>query len=229
MVALITAAELQAIPLFKDLESSLLEGLLDRHRLLEMAAAQTLFMQSDWGETLVVLLSGIAKVRLFSADGDEVILSLLGAGDLIGEMSLLDGDSRSADVVTLTPVRLLKLQGGPFLRALQQQPILALQLARLEASRLRDINRRFAIQRSDATTRVLDALAYLAVKGSLQQDPLDPIPALPQAEIAILAGLARETLSRTLSKLRSRDIIVEAGEGWRLASLQPLQRRGLLP
>jgi CRP-like cAMP-binding protein len=76
---------------------------------------------------------------------------------------------------------------------------------------------------------VLDALAYLAVKGSLERDPLHPIPVLAQGEIAILAGLARETLSRTLSKLRSRAIVIEAGEGWRLATLQPLQRRGLLP
>jgi CRP/FNR family cyclic AMP-dependent transcriptional regulator len=229
MVAQISAAELQSIPFFKDLDLSLLESLLERHRLADLSAAETLIMQSDWGENLMVLLSGIAKVRLFSADGDEVVLSLLGAGDLIGELSLLDGDSRSADVVTLTPVRLLKLQGGPFLRLLQQQPLLALRLARLEAGRLRDINRRFAIQKSDATTRVLDALAYLAVKGSLERDPLHPIPVLAQGEIAILAGLARETLSRTLSKLRSRAIVIEAGEGWRLATLQPLQRRGLLP
>ena len=229
MVALISAAELQAIPFFKDLDASVLEGLLERHRLAELSAAETLFMQSDWGENLMVLLSGIAKVRLFTADGDEVVLSLLGAGDLIGELSLLDGDSRSADVVTLTPVRLLKLQGAPFLRVLQQQPSLALRLARMEAGRLRDINRRFAIQKSDATTRVLDAIAYLAVKCSLDQDPLHPIPDLPQTELALLAGLARETLSRTLSKLRSRSIVIDAGDGWRLASLQPLQRRGLLP
>ena len=104
----------------------------------------------------------------------------------------------------------------------------ALALARLEASRLRDLNQRFALQSADATTRLLDPLAYLSRKSSGSKDPLALIPPLAQKEIALLAGLARETASRTLSKLRSRGTVVEEDGQLRLVDAQPLIKRGLL-
>lgn len=95
---------------------------------------------------------------------------------------------------------------------------------------MRDLNRRFALQSADATSRLLDALAYLARKNSgSDADPQALIPPLAQRELALLAGLARETASRTLSKLRQRNVVAEEeGGGLRLADLQPLQKRGLL-
>ena len=101
-------------------------------------------------------------------------------------------------------------------------------MARLEASRLRDLNQRFALQSADATTRLLDALAYLARKSSGRQDLQTELPPLAQKEIALLAGLARETASRTLSKLRSRATITEQNGRLRLADLKPLLKRGLI-
>ena len=159
----LTPPQLRACSLFADLSDASCERLLDRHRCSSHAAEQVFVMEQDWGESLFVLLSGIAKVRTYTADGEEVVMSLLGEGEVFGEMAALDGAPRSADVVALTPVR-------------------------------------------------------VAV-----------IPPLAQRELAVLAGLARETASRTLSKLRSRGTVEEAGEGLRLADLQPLIKRGLLP
>lgn len=228
MADVFRAEDLGALPFFSQLDQVDLERLLDRHRLVEVSAGQTLVMEADWGETLMVVLSGLAKVRSFNADGDEALLSLIGAGDLLGEISVLDGEPRSADVVSLTPVRLLKVHGRAFQTLLQSEVKLALQLARLEAGRLRDLNRRFALQRSDATTKVLDALCYLARKSSTADDPLTLIPDLPQGEIAIIAGMARETSSRTMSKLRTRGTVVEENGCLRLASLEALKKRGLI-
>ena len=92
-----------------------------------------------------------------------------------------------------------------------------------------DLNQRFALQSADATTRLLDALAYLARKSSGRQDLLEEIPPLAQKEIALLAGLARETASRTLSKLRTRGTVAENNGRLRIADSQPLVKRGLLP
>ncbi len=94
---------------------------------------------------------------------------------------------------------------------------------------MRDLNRRFALQTADATTRLLDALAYLARKSSSTDDPQAPIPALTQQEIALIAGLARETASRALSKLRSRGTVTEENGILSLVDLKPLQKRGLIP
>ena len=218
------------MPLFSDLAIEQLEQLLDRHRETTHQAEQLIVMEQDWGESVFLLRSGMAKVRTYTADGDEVVMSLLGSGDVFGEMAALDGAVRSADVVALTPLHLVKLRAAPFASLLQREAGFALALARLEASRLRDLNQRFALQSADATTRLLDTLAYLARKTSPEAQPTAVIPPLAQKEIALVAGLARETASRTLRKLRTRGTVrVMNDGGLQLADLQPLVKRGLLP
>lgn len=223
-----TPGQLVALPMFSALSSEQCECLLQRHVVLSCAVGQVVVMEEDWGEALYLLCSGLAKVRTHTAGGEEVVMSVLGNGDLFGEMALLDGGSRSADVVALTAVDVLKLQGAPFLQLLQEDAGFALAFARLEVSRLRDLNQRFALQASDATTRLLAALAYLARRSSAAHDPQAPIPCLAQREIGLLAGLSRETASRTLSKLRSQGVLVEEAGCLRIVDLRPLLRRGLL-
>ncbi len=226
----LTSADLLQVPLFQALEPAQLDQLLDRHRESSHQVDQLIVMEQDWGESVFLLRSGLAKVRTYTADGDEVVMSLLGEGDVFGEMAALDGAARSADVVALTSLNLVKLRSAPFAALLQQQATFALALARLEASRLRDLNQRFALQSADATTRLLDALAYLARKSGPEAQPTAVIPPLAQKEIALIAGLARETASRTLSKLRSRQTVTVTEEGaLQLADLKPLVKRGLLP
>jgi CRP-like cAMP-binding protein len=226
-MASFTTNDLQALPLFKDLSVDQCSLLLDRHRESSHATDQVFVLEQDWGESLYLLRSGMAKVRTFTADGDEVVLSVLGPGEVLGEMAALEGAARAADVVALTPVTVLKLRGTPFAALLRQEVALALALARLEAARLRDLNQRFALQSSDGTTRLLAALAYLARRSSPADDPQAPIPPLAQRELGLLAGLARETASRTLSKLRSRGTVVEEHGNLRIVDLQPLVQRGL--
>ena len=225
----LTQKQLRDCGLFAQLSDEGCERLLDRHRCGSHAAEQVFVMEQDWGESLFVLLSGIAKVRSYTAEGEEVVMSLLGSGEVFGEMAALDGSPRSADVVALTPVRVARLRAAPFTALLMEDPGLALALARLEAMRLRDLNQRFAVGASDATTRLLAALAYLARKSSSANAVQAVIPPLAQRELAVLAGLARETASRTLSKLRSRGVVVDEKDGLRLADLQPLIKRGLMP
>ena len=224
-----SAEQLQALQLFSAIKLDYCVQLLDRHLEASYGAEQVFVMEQYWGETVFLLCSGMAKVRTYTADGDEVVMSVLGAGDVFGEMAVLDAAPRSADVVALTPVRLLKLRAAPFVALLGKEVGFALGLAQLEASRLRDLNQRFAIQTSDATTRLLNALAYLARKSSVADDSKGEIPSLAQKELGLLAGLSRETASRILSKLRSRGVLEEVDGCLRLLDLQPLIKRGLLP
>lgn len=228
-MSLLTPEDLRAMPLFSDLNEDQLILVLDRHRETSHQLDQVIVMEQDWGESLFLIRDGLAKVRTYTADGDEVIMSLLGPADVFGEMAALDGASRSADVVALTPLHLIKMRAAPFASLLEREARFALALARLEAGRLRDLNQRFALQSADATTRLLDALAYLARKSSRGQDLSIELPPLAQKEIALLAGLARETASRTLSKLRARGTIAESGGRLRIVDDQPLIKRGLLP
>ena len=225
---MISRDDLRAIALFESLDDELLDKILDRQRELVHEADQVIVMEQDWGESLFLLCDGLAKVRTYTTDGDEVVMSLLGTCDVFGEMAVFDGDSRSADVVALTNLRLVKLRIPPVAALLSQQADFALALAKLEANRLRDLNRRFALQTADATTRLLCALAYLARKSSVDDDLQAQIPPLAQQEIALIAGLARETASRTLSKLRQRGTVIEQDGRLHLADLKPLEKRGLI-
>lgn len=228
-MAHLTADQLRELPLFASLSLEQCDQLLERQLQSSHASEQVFVMEKDWGESLFLLLSGLAKVRTYTADGEEVVMSVLGPGEVFGEMAALDGASRSADVVALTPVCVVKLRASPFAALLQKEAGFALALARLEAARLRDLNQRFALQTCDATTRMLDALAYLSRRCSPAHDPCQPIPALAQRELGLLAGLARETASRTLSKLRSRGTVAELDGSLRIMDRQALIKRGLCP
>lgn len=221
--------ELKGLPLFSSLDKEQITRVFDRHLTISHETGQVIVMEQDWGESLFLVRSGLAKVRTFTMDGEEIVMSLLGEGDLFGEMAALDGSSRSADVVALTPLNLVKLRVALFTELLEQHAGFALDLARFEAARLKDLNRRFILQSGDATSRMLDSLAYLAQKSSgTANDPQALIPLLTMRELALVAGLARETASRTLSKLRTRGTVIEEDGRLRLVDLQPLQKRGLL-
>jgi len=224
----ISAEELNAHKLFSCLEIEQCSILLDRHFVSTHNTEQTFLMEEDWEKTIFVLLSGLAKVRTFTSDGVEVVLSLIGTNDLFGEMAALDVVPRSADVVALTPGRVLKLRAVPFETLLCKNPSFALTIAKLEASRLRDLNQRFALQTSDATTRVLNSIAYLARKSSNKNDSLAIIPPLAQSEIGVLAGLSRETTSRVINKLRKRELLDDINGSLRITSIEPLRKRGLI-
>lgn len=222
--------DLSGIPLFADLTEEQHRKLLEQHRSVALQADHLLVLEQDESQGLFLLCQGLMKVRCFNQEGEEAVIALLGPGEICGEMAVLEPRGRrSADVVALTACELVNLRASPFSALLRTETRLALALARLQASRLRALNRRFALQGADATTRLLASLLDLALQANPDGDAQSPIPALPQRELALLAGLARETASRTLSRLRQRGTVaVTADGGLQLQDLEPLRRRGLI-
>ncbi|MCX5953062.1 MAG: Crp/Fnr family transcriptional regulator [Cyanobacteria bacterium] len=228
MASPLTAADLQSLSLFAHLPLDQAETLLAGQITLAVAADQVLLIQQDEGEALLVIQDGLAKVRSFSADGEEVVIALLGPGDLMGEMAVLTQGVRNADVVALTPLVAVKLRAGLFRDLVLHDARVCLELARLLAVRLTATHARLLLRGADATTRLLAVLQDLALTASRGQDPLAPIPPLPQRELAVMAGLARPTTSSTLALLRERGIVKVDSQGMRIADPQALRKRGLL-
>ena len=223
------ASELRSFPLFAGLEIKQLESLLCEHRTLLVPAQHQLVFEGDWNDGLFLIRSGVVKVRRFTLPGEEVVIALMGAGEMFGELAMLLGNSRrSADVVALTPLEVVKLRWKTVQDELDRSSDFALEMARLQGRRLLSLGRRFSLRGEDASTRVLATLLELAFCSGYGNDPLAPIPDLKQTEIATIAGLARGTTSRILTQLRSRGTIIQTAEGLRLANLEPLRRRGLL-
>lgn len=227
MPAPLHCADLARLPLFAGIEPALLEPLLEGQLPLSLSATQVVMMEEDEGMGLLVLRQGLAKVRGFSADGEEVTLAVLGPEALLGDMAVLADGRRTADVVALTELQAVKLRSEPFRRLLTREVALALALARLQAHRLRALNRRFLLRGADATTRLLAALLELALQSDPARDPEALVPPLPQRELAALAGLSRETASRSLNQLRRQGTVWGGEEGLRIANLAALRKRGL--
>ena len=228
MPPLLTAADLRGLPLFAQLTDAQADRLLTGQIGLDVAAEQVLLLQQDEGEGIAVIQTGLAKVRAYTPDGEEAVMAVLGPGDLMGEMAVLAAGVRNADVVALTPLKVVKLRAGAYRELLLTDGAISLALARLLAGRLTALNRRFLLRGGDATTRLLGVLLDLAHTCSGGKDPLALIPPLPQRELAAMAGLSRETTSRTFAQLRERGMVIGDPQGMRIADLQCLRKRGLL-
>lgn len=228
MPPLLTAADLRGLPLFAQLTDAQADRLLTGQIGLDVAAEQVLLLQQDEGEGIAVIQTGLTKVRANTPDGEEAVMAVLGPGDLMGEMAVLAAGVRNADVVALTPLKVVKLRAGAYRELLLTDGAISLALARLLAARLTALNRRFLLRGGDATTRLLGVLLDLAHTCSGGKDPLALIPPLPQRELAAMAGLSRETTSRTFAQLRERGMVIGDPQGMRIADLQCLRKRGLL-
>ncbi len=221
------AKQLREIPLFSKLKESEAEFLLNGHLMSSLDSHQNIILEQDWGKTLFVIGKGIAKIRSITLDGEEVIYAIAGEGDVFGEIAGLQDDTRSADVLSITSMTIYKFQEKKYIQLLNSSALFSLELAKYQAKKLRNLNQRFTIQKGDATTRYLDAFAYLAKKTSLLSSINSTVPKTLQKEIASIAGLSRETASRTLTKLKTRGIIIESEIGLKIKDENSLTKRGI--
>ena len=170
-------------------------------------ANQTILLENDWGSSVYFVLEGWAKIRTYNVDGKEVTLNMLGKGEMFGEMAPLEETPRSTDVISLTPTVIGSMPAPHFVKLIRTEPMAGLYIAKLIAKRLRQVNRRLRLRESDSQSRVADVLLFLAEgQGKVAGEGM-VIPKLPHKELGGLSGLARETVTRALSKLEKRGII----------------------
>lgn len=170
-------------------------------------ANQVILLENDWGNSVYFILDGWVKIRTYNLDGKEVTLNILGKGELFGEMAPLETAPRSTDVITLAPTVIGSMPAQDFVTLLKTEPEAGIRLAKLMARRLRQVNRRLRLRESDSQSRVADILLFLADgQGTVKQEGIE-IPNLPHRELSSLSGLARETVTRVLSKLEKKELI----------------------
>ena len=105
---------LRSIALFKNSDEETLTKISQHARLRKLKSGTNILTQGDKGETLFVIVSGTVKITLTQSSGDEVFLALLSTGDTFGEMSLIDSNLRSANVLAKEETVLLLLEGACF-------------------------------------------------------------------------------------------------------------------
>jgi CRP/FNR family cyclic AMP-dependent transcriptional regulator len=193
-------------PLFAVLDSDGATALLANVTEVSVKRGQKLFAEGDAGDRLYVVLDGKIKLTRASPDGRENLLSVLGPGEMFGELSLFDPRPRTASAVAITDVRLAGLGHDDLRPWLTSQQEVAVHLLRALAQRLRRANDVMAdLVFTDVPGRVAKALLDLAERfGQPTDEGLYVHHDLTQEELAQLVGASRETVNKALADFASR-------------------------
>lgn len=204
---------LKNIPLFSELSDK------DLERISQVATRQRyhkenlILIEEEIGSTMFVILSGRVKISRISDDGREVILSILSDGDFFGEMSLLDGHTRSANVTAIEDSELLVIRREEFLQMLRDYPQIAINLLKELAQRIRKSDEHIkSLSLQDATGRVASTLLRIAEdSGVFRQGQVEILELPLQQDLANMAGTSRETISRVIKSLSVQGYLKKQG------------------
>ncbi len=209
-----TPSWLRNVPLFKRFTGDELNKILKSASLRKYGKnAHIVTAESKAGNEFFILRKGKVKVTKREPDGGETILAILGAGDFFGEMSLLDGLARSADVITVEPVETLVIPKDLFYRILNDFPSASIQLLKVLSGRLRrsDAERK-ASQSMNAVGKVSNALLSLADYGGKRAGSGIAIENAPTMQsLAEMSAVPKQTVQKILTYFQKAGYIVREG------------------
>lgn len=196
---------LKSIPIFSSLNDDELSA-------LAFAAVKKMFLKNtvlinegDETDSLYLICSGKVKAVINDEHGKEVILSIFGPGEYFGEIAFIDGERRSATIITREPTEVLIISSGVFRNILSSNPDIALKLLVGAVKRLREANKQIeSLALMDVYGRVARLLVHYAKpKG----DKLFIEEKLTHQEIANMTGSSREMVSRIFKDLITGEYI----------------------
>jgi CRP-like cAMP-binding protein len=192
-----------------------------------LKAGEVLFAAGDAGNGCYLLDQGLLKVSMTSSRGEERTIAILGPGAVVGELSMIDGGPRSASIVALSDCLLRFTSPEGFAKFMATHPKAYEALVAILAFRLRQADEALA-----ATTfltvkeRVAHALVELAelVGTSSGAGQIVLHEKISLADLAAMAGVARENVSRVMSGWRRRNLLSGSQRYYCLNDIAGLRR-----
>ncbi|RZS44801.1 CRP-like cAMP-binding protein [Herbihabitans rhizosphaerae] len=171
---------------------------------------ELLLRHGDPATHVLLIINGWTKIAITAPSGYEAVLAIRGPGDILGELAVLDGKPRSADVRTLCDIKAILLPADRFRAALETRPKIAIGLLSHLSGRLRRAdNRRLEQAANSSTERLAALLLRLAEEhGTPTPDGTEISVRLSQQELAGAIGASREAVARSLRILRERHVVV---------------------
>ncbi|MBN2386405.1 MAG: Crp/Fnr family transcriptional regulator [Anaerolineales bacterium] len=203
---------LAEIALLRGLNTEQLAWVAQRAHRRFFPAGTNVLLAEDPGEAVYVILYGTIKVHIEQPDGRDVILSILGVGDTLGEMSLIDSVGRSASALTLEDSLLLWMDRHTFQTMLDDFPPVARNLVRILSARVRLSDQLIqALATLDVYGRVArQLLAFSDKYGQPAADGAVVIPIrLTQGDIADLVGASRKRVNQVMVAFKGQGLLVE--------------------
>ena len=213
--------------LVSEMPETLLAPLFREGQLRHLKAGDRLFAIGDVGDRCYRLDKGAVKVEVASLNGEDRIIAILGPGAIVGELSMIDGLPRSASVVALQDCELRFVSRKAFEEFANAHPETCKALLAILSARLRQVDETLAAT-SFMTVKARLARALLELAEHIGQ----PTSAgqivfrerISQADLAAMAGVARENVSRVLSDWRRRQFVTGSGRGLCLKNIAALKR-----
>jgi CRP/FNR family cyclic AMP-dependent transcriptional regulator len=200
---------LEQSPLFAGMDERARRELIARALPRSFVTGEPICHLGDPGLSMMAVVAGTVRISLPAVKGREIILADLPAGELFGEIALLDGKPRSANATALTKCELLVLERRHVIPLLEANPTVCLKLMEMLCARIRRSDERMAdIAFFDLPTRLAKVLLNYPEKarGATRLS-------LSQGELAEMAGGTRENVNRCLRDWQRRGIVM-LKDGW---------------
>jgi CRP/FNR family cyclic AMP-dependent transcriptional regulator len=195
-------------PLFRELDREAHARVAAYATTRHVARGETIFMKGDAGASLFAVCSGMVEVLVPSAEGKNAVINLVNAGEIFGEIALLDGHPRTTDALAFTDCILMVLERRDFLPLLREQPEIAVRLLELLCGRIRETTEQIEeIMFLDLESRLAKALLRLARSS---QTPARI--SITQRALSEIVGVSREETNKQLQLWR-KDRIVRLERG----------------
>src|SRR6266705_3473497 len=218
---------LRRSPLFAALDEEASNSLLKSMTEIALSRGDALFHEGDPGDARYVVVEGKIKLGRSSGDGRENLTSVLGPGEMFGELSLFDPRPRTMGAVAVTDARLAALAHDELRSWLADRPDVAMHLLRALVRRLRRTNDVLSdLVFTDVPGRVAKALLDLAQRfGTQEEGGLQVNHDLTQEELAQLVGASRETVNKALADFAARGWLQLAAKSVLLIDPDRLRKR----
>ncbi len=218
---------LERVPLFSELSDKELTELANCLEEQKYKKDTVVVYETEEGSTLFIIKKGNVKISRMSDKGKEVILAILTEGDFFGEMSLLDGLARSANVTTTCETDLYLLRREDFLSLIGSNPSIAIGLLKELALRIRKSDTQIkSLSLYDASGRVASALIQLAEERGTIREGIVKIKNMPsQKDLANIAGTSRETTSRVIKSFIADGIISKANGNFLIHNYESFRQK----
>jgi len=209
---------LRLVPIFSDLDDDTLNQISHLGAQRSYPKDSVILSENESGSDLYIIIEGKVKISRRSSDSKEVILSIIGDSDFFGEMSVIDGLSRSANVVAMEDSVILIIQRSEFLELLHTYPEVGIALLQELTQRLRSADIKIkSLSLKDSDGKVATVILQLAEDMGMIKNGVVEIEKIPfQHDLANMAGTSRETISRTLSSFEKKGLIEHEGSKLRI-------------
>lgn len=208
--------------LLSQFDAPALDRLASAAHLRRLSRGQVLFVAGEPSDSLYVVATGRLRVFVTSAHGEELVLALLGPGEAAGDLTMLDGGARSADVDALESTELVVLPAAPVRAALLEHPAVLLSLAQELAADVRRLTGRTAdLVFLDLRRRLAK---FLLEQAAGEGDDSTVDLGLTQSGVAARIGASRQSLNRAMGELVRRGWIEADGQRVRLLDRAALDR-----